>query len=601
MKSMKHLKKFSAVFFSMILFLTVCLPLSVFAEGQTVDPDPQEDAKLYVQSVQKPVLKAGDIVQFPLQIGSRSYDYAKDLRISITGTGDYEKSFSVNDASGWYKMDEFVNKATVTPTLQVASDLPDGKYTLNVKFEYADAYGYTFSSTDTIKVTIYGKSGDTAYIKSAAFQSAEIGKTNKSKLNVNIYNSTKNSIYNTKVTFDTAKNDKFSLYENFRPAEIASINPGETKAAVFSVYVGDLATGNYPLTLTLSYSDAAGTVFTSTETIYVMVTRSAEAAADKGSKPRIIISKYKTDSEVINAGQSFTLDFTLQNTSNTTAVTNVKVVLGSEQASGSGQPASTSTNVFFPSEGSNSFFIEKIPPKGTASESIKLTTSRDVEPGVYALNLEIEYDADGAAATPSTEKLSFPIAQEQRLDIQNFMPAAGAVSGTPMNVSFQYINKGKATIYNFSIGVEGDFTLNEGGGYIGNLTSGYNDTADLMIMPTGEGECKGAILLKYEDSQGKEKEERKEFTVNVTSMETPTGGDMGGGAQIDPETGYPIDPATGLPIDPATGKPVQKGGILPIILWSAGGVVVVGGGVAAFLIIRKKRKAKKELVEDEED
>ena len=120
-------------------------------------------------------------------------------------------------------------------------------------------------------------------------------------------------------------------------------------------------------------------------------------------------------------------------------------------------------------------------------------------------------------------------------------------------------------------------------------------------MPTGEGECKGAILLKYEDSQGKEKEERKEFTVNVTSMETPTGGDMGGGAQIDPETGYPIDPATGLPIDPATGKPVQKGGILPIILWSAGGVVVVGGGVAAFLIIRKKRKAKKELVEDEED
>ena len=55
-------------------------------------------------------------------------------------------------------------------------------------------------------------------------------------------------------------------------------------------------------------------------------------------------------------------------------------------------------------------------------------------------------------------------------------------------------------------------------GNIGNLTSGYNDTYENYLVPTKEGTCTGAVLLKYEDSQGNEKSERKEFTVEVQSM-----------------------------------------------------------------------------------
>ena len=220
--------------------------------------------------------------------------------------------------------------------------------------------------------------------------------------------------------------------------------------------------------------------------------------------------------------------------------------------------------------------------------------SQDVEPGVYAVSLTIDYEGGTGGPWNAKEEISFPVSQQQRLDIQGFIPPTDGALGSPIPIQFQYINKGKATIYNFSVSVEGNFTMDGGDTYIGNLTAGFNDYFDSSLIATAEGTQKGAIVLKYEDSQGNEKTEKKEFTVNVMPMDQMTG--MIGGAD------GMIDPETGLPLDPATGKPMkQGGGILPIILWSAGGVIVIGGGLAGFFIIRKKRKAKKELVEDEED
>lgn len=599
------MKKVFSLLLSMMLLAASCFTTVALAEDTTSGGDtlPQPtDAKVYVYSYDKTVVRSGDVTAFPMVIGCRAAYDAYDMRLSVTGDGDYAGMFSFQDGTGWYNVSQVGDRTKVTPTLVVSSSVPDGKYKLNFTFQYYDSQDNSYSVTDSCWINVYGKSDDFAYIKSAAFDKGEIGKENKSKLTVHFVNPTKSTIYNMKVSFNAGKSEGFSLYENFRPTSVASMNPGESKSATFSVYVASsVATGNYPLTFDISYEDPSGHISAFTDTIYAQVTRSADAGGDgKGSQPRIIVSKYSTDVEQVQAGKDFTLDFALQNTSSEMAVSNIKVVLGSVPASNSGTTTSASKDVFFPAAGSNSFFIEKIAPKQSASNQIKLMTSQDVEPGVYALTLDIQYDCTAANGLTSTEQISFPVNQTQRLEVQGLNLPTDGMAGSSIPLSFQYINKGKATIYNFSVAVEGDFSLADGDTYIGNLTAGYNDSFDGGLVSNGEGELKGTLVLKYEDSQGTEKEERTEFTVNVAPMDMGVIGGIGGG-MIDPETGFPIDPETGEVIDPATGLPLKKGGILPIILWSAGGVLVVGGGVAAFLIIRKKRKTKKELVEDEED
>lgn len=597
------MKKVFSIFLSMILLaafsFTTALAATTPGDGDDI-PAPT-DAKLYIYSFEKNVVHAGDVTAFPMVIGCRAAYDAYDVRMSVTGEGDYANSFSLEGGTGWYNITQITDQTKITPTLMVASSVPDGKYKLNVTFQYYDSQDNSYTLNDSCWISVYGKSNDFAYIKSAAFDKGEIGKENKAKLNVNFTNPTQSSIYNMKVSFNSAKSEGFSLYENFRPTSVSSINPGESKSATFSVYVGSaVTTGNYPLTFDVSYEDPSGKVYAFTDTVYVQVNRTADADG-KGSQPRIIVSKYSTDVEQIQAGKGFTLNFSLQNASPDTAVTNVKVVLGSAPASNnSGNNTSASKDVFFPAAGSNSFYIERIAPKQAASNEIKLMTSQDVEPGVYALTLDIQYDCTTANGLTSTEQISFPVSQTQRLEIQGMNLPTDGMAGSSIPISFQYINKGKATIYNFSVAVEGDFSLADGDTYIGNLTAGYNDSFDGSLVPSGEGELKGALVLKYEDSQGNEKEDRTEFSVNIMPMDMNTIGGVNGG-MIDPETGFPIDPTTGEVIDPATGLPLKKGGILPIILWSAGGVIVVGGGITAFLLIRKKRRIKKEMVEDEED
>lgn len=591
---------------ALILCLTLALvmPAAVFADDTasgggsgggggsiSADLDAEEDIDpiLYIKSAEKLTLQAGEITQFPIIVDTRTGGYTADVRVTLSGTGDYQNAFTVQDPTGWYSVKNIIHEMRLVPTINVASNVPDGRYQLNVTFWYVNEHDQPHKSTDSVIITVYGRSAEKPYVASARFLEEEIGKENKSPLELKVANPGKSTIQNVQLAFVPAENSRFSLYEHFQPVNIDAINPGEAGTANFSMYMEtNLASGNYPLTFTLSYKDPAGKIFTSTETVYAEVKRSADMEEGNTSKPRIIIQSYQTDVEMIEAGKSFQLDFTLQNTSTDTEVSNVKVVLGSEEAAAT-TSNSRSNSVFFPSEGSNSFFIERIAPKGSVSESIQLTTSQDIEPGVYSLTLNIEYDANGSAVTPSEEKLAFPVAQQQRLDIQGFSVESSTMMGSSVPVMFQYINKGKSTIYNFSVEVEGDFTLEDSTmSYIGNLSSGYNDTYENYLLPTHEGTCTGAILLKYEDSQGTEKEERKEVTVEVMSMDMPTGGDMGmdgefiDGGMMPGEMGEPASNST------------------PIIIGCVIGAVVIGGGIAAFVILRKRKQAK-EQAEDEED
>lgn len=600
------MKRIAAALVSILMLVSLCVPVFAATDSAATGDDyTPQDAQLYVKSVKNSIVKAGEVMEFPLEIGSRSGYSAYEVRMSLKGAGDYADGFVFWGQSSWFSAGQIVGSSTVKPQIWVDPKVPDGRYELQVSFQYTD--GRTaFDSQDTITVTVYGRSSDLPYVQSAKFNVDEIDNSNKAKMTVSIVNPMADPIWDVNVTFRSSGSDGFSLYENFLPVELSHIESGKTAAASFSVYVTQ-STGNYPVSFDISYMDVNNNVHTVTQTIWVEVNRAAGAGTENASRPRIIIQSYQTDVEAIEAGKEFTLNFTLENTSASEAVSNIKVVLGSV-SSGSSQSGGSS-EVFFPSAGSNSFFVEQIAPKGTSAHSIKLMTSQNVEPGVYPVMLDISYDSESATNLNSSEQISFPVTQQQRLEIQNFMAGSDTMEGSPVQISGQYINMGKSTIYNFSIGVDGPFTMMEGyGGYVGNLSSGYNDYLDLMVTPTQTGECLGAIVFSYEDSQGNPKSDRYEFTVNVSPMDMGGGSDMmggdgmmgGNGMTFDPETGYLVD-ASGQMYDPITMEPVSAG--LPlwaVIAIAAGGVVIVAAVVTTIVMVRKKRRAK-DLVDDEED
>lgn len=587
-------------------------PVTVSATGDTSSRPPAVDnedlgvraPELYVYSVETRIVSAGEAYPFNFVVGNRTGYIADKVRISIEGDGDKASLFRFEEGAGYIEANLGYENKSISTRLKVSPQVKDGSYKLNFKFSYVDYDNNKVERTDSCMIYVQSRNENAPYIKGTSFDKKEIGKENKAKMSVNLYNPTAYPLTDFRISLNSADSKEFTLYENFQPVTVTTIAPGATKNIVFSTYVAStVMSGNYPVKFDISYRDNDGGIVAYSEVVYIQVKRTADAEGgdkDTTGTPRIIVAKYSTDVEEIKAGQTFTLDFTLQNTSSTTPVKNMKVVLGSVQTSPTGQGnTSTGGDVFFPAAGSNSFFIETLGTKQTSSNQIKLMARKDVEPGVYQVTLDLDYEDSNGKAFKSEENIAFSVAQELRLDMNGFNVPSTSSFGMSIPINFQYINKGKSTISNFSINIEGDFTLDGGDAYIGNLTAGYNDYYDGMIMPKGEGEQKGALVLKYEDANGNAKEQKKEFTCNIMPMSEGDGSiNIGGGKPGMVPGGQLPD---GMMIDPVTGELVPKTGGFPWVWVIIGGVVVIGGGLITFLVIKKKRKAKKELMIDEED
>jgi len=321
------------------------------------------------------------------------------------------------------------------------------------------------------------------------------------------------------------------------------------------------------------YVDAGGVEHTVETEIYLYIERPvSQSQPDEvlpDSTPRVIISKYNVNTELIEAGKEFTLDFTLKNTSTQTAIKNLKIVL------------SSADGVYLPVEGSSSFYEQRIEADGEADFSIRLIPKRDAETKTYPLTIAIDYENEKNTSYSVMESLSFSVNQEQRLELNNISFVPNGMN--PGTLSLQYINKGKAVLYNMSVRVEGPFMSEYGVQYIGNFGIGSSDFFEDYLTPTETGELVGQLIVEYEDVNGKKTEVIEEFTAFIE------------------ETYYMDDPSLMIPDDPYFEEmPIEENtGTSWIWIATGGGILILVGGLAAVLIIRKKRRKAAEMAIDE--
>ncbi len=168
--------------------------------------------------------------------------------------------------------------------------------------------------------------------------------------------------------------------------------------------------------------------------------------------------------------------------------------------------------------------------------------------------------------------ISIPVNQQLNLTISNIEMPPQIFEGSPTSLAVDFYNTGRTIIRNLIIKTEGDFEIQDGTLFIGNLEPGKDNYYDVTIIAHEEGELEGKIIFEYEDGVGTKFTSEQPFILEVMAYEEPH------------MMGFEND------LDSAEKQSTLK-------KWHiAAGILVLIVGLTAFLIIRRRRKKKLEEV-----
>ena len=311
--------------------------------------------------------------------------------------------------------------------------------------------------------------------------------------------------------------------------------------------------------------------------LYVNVTKGYEAAGETPggettqTLPKLVVDSYSFSEEKIYAGETFTLTFTVRNTSNEEDTKSILVTMTNNADTGKLTPA----------EGSNTLYIDKLAKGESKTMTMSIATAPDTEAKAYEIKLDFEYE--GTKTRPATlakgeSSASIPVTvmQKIRLKIDDPTVDGEAMEGESVPVYFSLYNMGRSPIYNCMVTVEGDGLSLEDSFFQGTVAAGNSMRADLSIITATPGQIDGEIVISYEDSLEEKMEERLPLSLYVTEAYNPdANGDMN-------DPGFIDQPTIGGMDDPSSSG-------TPVWIWIALGVVVAAAIVVAIILLKKKR------------
>jgi hypothetical protein len=516
----------------------------------TANTNYNEAPKLIVDSFTAPdSLDPGDTFKIKLNLQNVGGVNAENVVVdvdssSIDTTGILKKYYTDGITSA--DTIELEEIKTVTVPLSVSKYATGGLKTVKLVITYTDEKGNAYTLTNSVYVDVKATatSGSTDIVISNVTQSPlQPMAGEKVVLTFNVKNKGSVTVKDLKIATDGLTSATFIpvLSEPYQYFE--ELSAGKSVQVKIPLIVSEtIVEGVNNITIKYSYSGGDGTV-----TIPVL---NVQNDAVSVSKPKLIVSKYYTDVDELRAGSTFNFTFDLYNTNAKVAAKNITVTIAQAD------------NIFSVTQGSNSFFIEKMNPGETVSKTLEMKVKSDATTKAYPLDITIEYEFDGAEPNPTTGEIGESKTEKLNLQaIENARPVVDNVNvyswdgnvtmGNPAYLSFEFYNMGKSQLNNVVATVEGDFVKSDGNMYfIGNVTAGTSSYVEFEVLPNMEGTASGVLKLSYEDSNGDTVEFAKEFTAEVM-----------GAVVIDP--GMPGD-GSGEVFNPT---PAVKAPILPIWLF----------------------------------
>ena len=334
----------------------------------------------------------------------------------------------------------------------------------------------------------------------------------------------------------------------------------------------DVGNGYQKISFNVRYFASDGSSQTTTLDTYIQTSGTAGVSADgKASTPRVIVTGFETNPEVVHAGDSFMLTLHLKNTSTATSVNNM---LFEFDAAVEGKDSETSYESFLPTAGSNTIFVDKMAKNGTRDIQIEMEARSDLAQKPYAIDVNMSYEDEHVNAYTNKASVSIPVKQEARIDMSQPEVTPSSIDvGSEANVMFSIYNLGKTKLYNVSVKTDSEF-FSGGDCFVGNLDSGATGSVDMYLTGEAATTDDGTVKLQitYEDETGAPTTVEKEISLFVTEPVYDDG----------------MYDDTAMP-DGDTGNGMGIGGKIAVVV-----VILIAAGVAGAVIVMKRKKKKEQ-------
>lgn len=334
----------------------------------------------------------------------------------------------------------------------------------------------------------------------------------------------------------------------------------------------DVGNGYQKISFNVRYFASDGSSQTTTLDTYIQTSGTAGVSADgKASTPRVIVTGFETNPEVVHAGDSFMLTLHLKNTSTATSVNNM---LFEFDAAVEGKDSETTYESFLPTAGSNTIFVDKMAKNGTRDIQIEMEARSDLAQKPYAINVNMSYEDEHVNAYTNKASVSIPVKQEARIDMSQPEVTPSSIDvGSEANVMFSIYNLGKTKLYNVSVKTDSEF-FSGGDSFVGNLDSGATGSVDMYLTGEAATTDDGTVKLQitYEDETGAPTTVEKEISLFVTEPVYDDG----------------MYDDTAMP-DGDTGNGMGIGGKIAVVV-----VILIAAGVAGAVIVMKRKKKKEQ-------
>lgn len=533
--------------------ISICLTFVLLAIGITsfasdYDNNPRIPKLSFLESATIPTVNAGDTLTLDLTLRNTSTNSASSIVITP----------SLNDIPLVYERPIIVTlerslrggkNIGVNFSFKVSDNAKSGVYAIPFKIQYNNIRDEAFTTEQNIYFKVDKENIPPIITVNNVKTSIDvIGPNSDFKFYFDINNIGDLNAKDMRVSLTSLSKDEFIVSDSNDLKYVGTVNAKSSYTACFDLRASKSITGGtHAITVSVSYTDSYGEKTSVEKTLYLTNVSSTNVADDgtASGTPKVMISSYSTNPKSIKAGDSLVFAFNFTNTNNSKTIKNMKITVNSEDGA------------FMIAKGSNTFYIETMGPKSTLSKSIELNVKQDLTSKSYPINISFDYEDSNGTNYTSNEVINLPVTEYSKLVINGVYVSEAYVGGNT-NLSFDYINMGKATVSNLTASVEGDYTSVQSINYIGNLNAGSSDYYDLEVSPTKEGENNGVLVLSFEDSSGKIIEVRKEFQGYGMAQNIPGGDD------------YPIDPTPVTPVEPAKE---------PVSIW-----IIIGSSIGALLV-----------------
>ena len=318
-------------------------------------------------------------------------------------------------------------------------------------------------------------------------------------------NAGKTALQNPVASFGTS--DALTLLNDASTMLLPDIAPGESGSAVLKLRAAkEIASANQSVAVDLRFGYNAGdSVAQATLSDKVNIAAAATSSVKTDSPvPNIIVSAFSYGGGPVAAGSKFTLGFTFRNTGRLPIENLVVTVDGGESYTMDG----SSNTAYYAALGSGRSMTQEMPMQALPA----------AKAGAQNITVSFKYeylDGQKRAAANADIKLSVPLFQPDRFQLN--APAAPGVAnmGEELSLALNYVNKGKSDISNVEATIVGDTVDTPARTqYLGNFESGKSGSIGFVLTPQQEGETTITLKVSYEDPNQQVK--TLEFPVKLT-------------------------------------------------------------------------------------